>query len=76
MGWGWGFCLGWLRARLPGWLKVASGGGLLSSLVALAISVYPIVDVVSRAAFAGKICAVVAVSNMAGFLIYRMGKRL
>jgi len=60
-----------LRSQLPGWLKVAAGGGLLSSLVALAISVYPIVDVVSRAAFAGKICAVVAVSNMAAVLIYR-----
>jgi amino acid transporter len=63
-----------LRACLPAWLKVAAAGGLLSSLVALAISVYPIVDVVSRAAFAGKICAVVVVSNLAGVVIYRVGK--
>jgi amino acid transporter len=62
------------RAQLPGWLKLAAAGGLLSSAVALGISVYPIVDVVSRAAFAGKICAVVAISNMAGVLIYRVGK--
>jgi amino acid transporter len=60
-----------LRARLPGWLKVASGAGLFASLVALAISVYPIVDVVSREAFAAKICAVVVVANMLGVLIYR-----
>ncbi|MFI4981568.1 MAG: APC family permease, partial [Nevskiales bacterium] len=60
-----------LRARLPGWLKLAAGAGLLSSLVALVISVYPIVDVVSRAAFAGKISAVVVVTNMLGVLIYR-----
>lgn len=64
-----------LRAQLPRWLKVASGAGMASSLVALLISVYPVVDVVSRAAFAGKICAVVVVSNMAGVLIYRAGQR-
>jgi hypothetical protein len=47
---------------------------LLSSLVALSISLYPIVNVVSRMAFAAKICAVVVVSNMAGLLIYRIGR--
>ncbi|HMC61393.1 MAG TPA: APC family permease, partial [Candidatus Solibacter sp.] len=61
-----------LRSRLPLWLKVAAVGGLLSSLVALSISLYPIVNVVSRTAFAAKICAVVVVSNMAGVLIYRI----
>ena len=63
-----------LRRQLPGWLKVAAGAGMASSLVALLISVYPVVDVVSRVAFAGKICAVVVVSNMAGVLIYRLGQ--
>ena len=48
-----------LHRRLPAWLKVAAGAGMASSLVALLISVYPVVDVVSRLAFAGKICAVV-----------------
>jgi amino acid transporter len=64
-----------LRGRLPLWLKAAAGGGLLSSLVALFISLYPIVNVVSRTAFAAKICAVVVVSNLAGLLIYRIGTR-
>jgi len=63
-----------LRRQLPRWLKVAAASGLASSLVALLISVYPVVDVVSRLAFAGKICAVVVVSNMAGVLIYRLGQ--
>ena len=63
------------RGQLPLWLKVAAAAGMASSLVALLISVYPVVDVVSRAAFAGKICAVVVVSNMAGVLIYRIGQR-
>jgi amino acid transporter len=62
-----------LRSRLPRWLKAAALGGLLSSLVALCISLYPIVDVVSRTAFAAKICTMVVASNMAGFLIYRIG---
>jgi amino acid transporter len=63
-----------LRCQLPRWLKVAAAAGMASSLVALLISVYPVVDVVSRAAFAGKICAVVVVSNMAGVMIYRLGQ--
>lgn len=63
-----------LRSRLPAWLKVASAAGIASSLVGLLISVYPVVDVVSRTAFASKICAVVAISNMTGVLIYRLGQ--
>jgi amino acid transporter len=64
-----------LRSRLPAWLKVAAAGGLLASLISLVIAVYPIVDVVSRGAFAAKICAVVAISNMAGVTIYRVGAK-
>jgi len=63
-----------LRQRLPLWVKLLSGAGLLSSLVSLFIAVYPVVDVVSREAFAAKICAVVAVSNMLGVAIYRAGR--
>ena len=65
---------GTLRMRLPGWVKMVAGAGLLSSLVSLVIAVYPIVDVVSRGAFAAKICAVVGVSNGVGVLIYRAGR--
>jgi hypothetical protein len=64
-----------LRRQLPRWLKFAAAAGIASSLVALLISVYPVVDVVSRAAFAGKICAVVVISNMTGVIIYRLGRR-
>jgi high-affinity Fe2+/Pb2+ permease len=49
--------------------------GLGSSLISLAIAVYPIVDVTSRIAYAAKICAVVLVANGAGVLIYRWGSR-
>ena len=63
-----------LRRRLPVWVRVAAGAGLISSLVSLVIAMYPIVDVVSRGAFAAKIASVVAVSNALGVLIYRAGR--
>ncbi len=64
-----------LRAHLPAWLKIASAAGFLTSLVSMFIAVYPIVDVVSRGAYAAKICSVVAISNGIGVLIYRWGQR-
>jgi amino acid transporter len=64
-----------LRSALPAWVKLAALGGLISSAVSLVIAVYPIVDVTSRGAYAAKICGVVLVTNLAGVLIYRAGKR-
>jgi glutamate:GABA antiporter len=65
-----------LRQRLPGWLKVASSAGLFSSLIALFIGIYPIVDVVSRRAYAAKIGLTVILSNLVGVLIYVVATRL
>jgi hypothetical protein len=65
-----------LRVRLPGWLKVVSAAGMAACVVSLLIAVYPVVDVVSRTAYAEKITAVVVISNMAGVLVYRGGKRV
>src|SRR5215472_14741970 len=64
-----------LRNALPAWVKLAALAGLISSVVALVIMVYPIVDVTSRWKYAAKICAVVVVSNLQGVLIYRVGRR-
>lgn len=64
-----------LREKLPGWLKVAATAGFASSLIAVLISVYPIVDVVSRGAYAAKIGGAVVLSNLIGVLIYRLGSR-
>jgi amino acid transporter len=63
-----------LRAGLPLWVKVAALAGLGSSLVSLAIAVYPIVDVTSRMEYAAKICAAVLVANGLGVMIYRAGR--
>ena len=61
---------GW-SARVPSWLKPVSLAGLGASLVSLLISVYPVVDVVSRGAYAIKVTVVVVVTNMLGVLLYR-----
>ena len=63
-----------LRAGLPAWVKLAALAGLGSSIVSLAIAVYPIVDVTSRAEYSAKICTVVMLANGAGVLIYRAGR--
>ena len=46
-----------LRDALPLWVRLVAVGGLMSSLVSLLIAVYPIVDVTSKAEYAGKITA-------------------
>jgi amino acid transporter len=69
------FGRGILRTALPGWLKAVSVAGLLASLVSLFIAVYPIVDVVSKTAYAAKISSIVAIANITGVLIYRSGQR-
>jgi len=62
-----------LREKLPGWLKVAAMAGFASSLVAVLISVYPIVDVVSLGGYGAKIGGTVILSNLIGVVIYRVG---
>ena len=64
-----------LRAVLPSWLKIAAAAGMGASAVSLFIAVYPVVDVVSRMAYAAKISSVVVVTNIAGVALYRAGKR-
>jgi amino acid transporter len=61
-----------LRASLPRWLPVPALAGLISSVIAVLIAIYPIVDVVSNLEYAGKIAGVVLVSNLCGVLIYAL----
>lgn len=60
-----------LRKRLPGWLTPVAAAGLMASLIAVLIAVYPIVDVVSRAAYAMKIGGTVLLTNAAAVWVYR-----
>jgi amino acid transporter len=67
--------VGTLRVGAPWWLKCAAAAGLSASAVSLVIAVYPIVNVVSKVAYATKIVSVVVLTNAAGILIYRAGQR-
>jgi amino acid transporter len=58
------------RFSLPLWLRLASVGGLVSSLIAIFIAVYPVIDVSSPVSYACKIAGVVLASNMVAVLIY------
>lgn len=61
--------------RAPLWLKVASLSGLLVSLLGIALTLVPIVEVESSFAFAAKLVAVTLAFNLAGALLYRWGRR-
>jgi hypothetical protein len=61
--------------RAPPWLRVASASGLLVSLLGIALTIVPIVDVVSPLAFALKLVAVTVVVNLAGAGLFYWGRR-
>ncbi len=64
-----------LRRALPRWLKLISAAGLVSSLIAVLIAVYPIIDVSSNATYAAKIGGTVLLSNIVGVVIYRARRK-
>ena len=57
------------------WLRVASWSGLLMTLLYLALSIFPIIQVGSVAAFAVKISVVIVGANLLGALILGSAKR-
>jgi len=64
-----------LRPGPPLWLKVACLSGLLMSLLYVAVSIVPLVEVSSRAVFALKISGLVASTNLLGLAIYLGARR-
>jgi amino acid transporter len=59
-----------VRQRLPLWVKLASVAGFGSSLVAVLIAVYPIIDVANPVSYAAKILLTLLISNLLGVWIY------
>ena len=59
------------RTGIPAWLRVVSVAGLISSLVAVMITIYPIIGVSSRLSYASKLAGTVVVSNLLGVAVYR-----
>ena len=69
------FALPMADGRAPGWLKIAALSGFLSTLLFVAISILPIVQVESRLAFAAKISGIIVIANAIGagiFLRFRL----
>lgn len=59
----------------PWWLKAAALSGLLMTLLYVALSVVPIIQVESRLLFALKIAGLIVVANAIGLVIYMVGSR-
>ena len=61
--------------RAPMVTQVAAVSGFLMTLLFVALSIVPIVQVESRVVFALKLSSVVVVTNVIGFVIYRRSRR-
>ena len=61
--------------RPPLWLKVAAFSGFLMTLLYVALSIMPIVEVESRLGFALKISGLIIATNLVGFAIYKLAGR-
>jgi len=59
------------QASAPLWVKTAALSGFLMTLLYIALAIVPIVQVENRLLFALKLTALILITNLAGFLIYR-----
>jgi amino acid transporter len=59
--------------RPRAWLRLLALSGFLITLLFVALSIFPIVDVTSRFAYSMKIVLVVLGANLIGWLVYRAG---
>jgi amino acid transporter len=59
----------------PVWLKIAAFSGFAMTLLYVALSIVPIIEVESRLAFAAKIGGLIVGTNLIGFFLYLTAKR-
>jgi amino acid transporter len=64
-----------LRKGAPLWLRIAAFAGMITSLLAIFFTVFPIIDVPSPFLFAIKIIGVTAIANAIGLAIFVTGRR-
>ena len=62
-------------ARPPLWLRLAAAIGAATTLLYIALTIVPIVNVVNPLSFAVKIIVVTVVANLLGCLMFVLGKR-
>ncbi len=60
--------------RAPLWLKAASASGFLVTLLYIALTIFPIIEVESWFLFAAKIISAVVIANALGVVIYNVGR--
>ena len=63
-----------LRKGAPLWLRIAAVAGMITCLLAIFFTVFPIIDVPSRFLFAIKIIGVTAIANAIGIAIFVLGR--
>jgi amino acid transporter len=59
-----------VQPRPPLWLRACALSGLLMTLLYVALSIVPIIEVESRAMFAAKIAGLIVVTNLIGLGVY------
>jgi amino acid transporter len=69
------FALPFVLKGVPVWVRVASASGFLMTLLYIALSIFPIVEVGSRALFTTKICGVIVAGNVVGIAIFELARK-
>ncbi|HEX3527166.1 MAG TPA: amino acid permease, partial [Thermoanaerobaculia bacterium] len=69
------FGLRGITPRPPLWLKLCALSGFLMTLLYVALSIVPIIQVESRGMFALKLGGLIVVTNVLGVMIYRVARR-
>jgi amino acid transporter len=69
------FALPLLSSEASKGVRIASASGFLMTLLYVMLSIFPIVDVGSRALFTAKICGVILAGNAAGIAIFELARR-
>jgi amino acid transporter len=64
-----------LRNGAPLWLKIAALAGMITCVLAIFFTVFPIIDVPSPLLFALKVIGVTAVANAIGVTVFLVGRR-
>jgi len=69
------FALPFALKDVPAGVRITSASGFLMTLLYVALSIFPIVEVGSRALFTAKICAVIVAGNAVGIAIFELARR-
>ncbi len=56
-------------------VRIASASGFMMTMLYVVLSIFPIVEVGSRAQFTSKICGVVVTGNLVGIVIFELSRR-